>query len=357
MDGLKGFLDALFIKLYKHRSKTKFSACITPFSGIVRKINSYNADIVHLHWVCKAMISINDIKKIKAPIVWSLHDMWPFTGGCHYSEGCFLYRNGCGSCKVLRSKKNYDLSRVMFNKKIRSFTKKKNMVINGLSSWIARAASESSIFRGFQVTNLTNMIDTTVYSPVSSNTARDFLNLPKNKKIIMFGAMSPESDPRKGYKELLGAIQLLDRKDVEFAIFGASHGETNNRFETHYLGLFNDDVSLKLLYSCADVLVVPSLEENLSNIIMESLSCGTPVVAFDIGGNSDMIIHQLNGYLATPTNIDDLAHGIDWVLKNSSKYKLRDMARQISIGKFHSTIVCKKYIKLYRDVLTSNHSI
>ena len=337
---LRLYLDSLLLKIYKNRSKTMFSPSIMPYSGIVKKINSYNADIVHLHWVCNAMISINDIKYINAPIVWSLHDMWPFTGGCHYSEGCLSYQNSCGACKVLRSKKSYDLSRLLFNKKIKSFSKKK-MVINGLSSWIARAASESSIFQGHIITNLPNMIDTKVFSPINTNIARDILNLPKNQKIIMFGAMSPESDPRKRYKELTGALELLERKDVELAIFGASHGESNNRFKTHYLGFINDDISLKLLYSSADVLVVPSLEENLSNIIMESLSCGTPVVGFDIGGNSDMVKHKQNGYLARPRSHADMVNGINWVIDNSKNKNIRDISRNICVEKFGSATAIK----------------
>ena len=119
----------------------------------------------------------------------------------------------------------------------------------------------------------------------------------------------------------------------------------------HYLGQLHDDVSLRVLYSAADVMVVPSLEENLSNAIMESLACGTPVVAFDIGGNSDMIEHQKNGYLAQPLDTDDLAKGIEWLLNTPNYQQLCDNARDKVLTHFDSQIVAKRYIALYKEIL------
>ncbi len=137
------------------------------------------------------------------------------------------------------------------------------------------------------------------------------LNLPFDRKMVLFGAMNPQANPIKGYQYLADALQHVRHEQLDFLVFGTSHPQTHLklRHEAHYLGKFADDLSLAVVYSAADVVVVPSVQENLSNVVMEALACGTPVAAFDIGGNGDMIIHQQNGYLATPFQAEDLARG------------------------------------------------
>lgn len=176
------------------------------------------------------------------------------------------------------------------------------------------------------------------------------------KKIILFGANSATSDINKGFKELVAALSLLETKDVELAIFGSSEPEKSQNFgfKTHYLGHLHDDASLVTLYSAVDVMVVPSLQENLSNAIMESLACGAPVVAFDIGGNSDMIDHKENGYLAKPFESQDLAKGIDWVLQNEKYQQISHNAREKVVQCFDSGLIAEKYIELYKTVIYEN---
>ena len=349
---LRRVLDRLALHLYKNCSKTHFSPSLVPFSGLVKRINALNPDIVHLHWVNKAMLSISDIAAIKAPIVWSLHDMWAFTGGCHYDEDCGAYDKSCGECKVLGSTGKNDLSRKVFNKKSSTYAKK-NLTIVGLSQWLAGCAAKSTLFKSNQVVCLPNPIDTSVYSPLDKCTARDLLRLPMDKKLVLFGAMNATSDPRKGYRELCGALLQLKGGEVELVVFGSSKPEIQHDFElkAHYLGQLRDDVTLRALYSAADVMVVPSLQENLSNAVMESLACGTPVVSFDIGGNGDMVEHQQNGYLAKPYDTADLATGIEWVLHAPNYEELSINAREKVLNEFDSSVVAKQYIQLYESVL------
>jgi len=162
------------------------------------------------------------------------------------------------------------------------------------------------------------------------------------------------SDVNKGFKELSKALRRLTSKDIEFVVFGSSQPQNapDFGFKTHYLGHLHDDISLVTLYNAVDVMVVPSLQENLSNAIMESLSCGTPVVAFDIGGNPDMIEHQKNGYLARPYDSEDLAYGIDWVLNYENYDELCGNAREKVLKEFDSKVVAKKYIELYKQVIS-----
>ena len=172
----------------------------------------------------------------------------------------------------------------------------------------------------------------------------------QNTIYITFGAISGTSVTRKGYSELVAALKKLDF-DFSLLIFGSSSGEIIQNIPTHFLGYINDDTTLNLIYNASDIFIVPSLAENLSNAIMESLSCGTPVVAFDIGGNSDMIEHKINGYLAKENDIDDLANGIKWVLENSQTLS------QNAINKvkenFKSNLVAKRYIAQYQNILNN----
>jgi glycosyltransferase involved in cell wall biosynthesis len=350
---LRPTIDTLPILFYKKRDKTLFSSSWLGFSDIVDRINEINPDIVHLHWICGGLMRIEDIVKIKAPIVWSLHDMWAFTGGCHYDNFCGAYEKECGNCKVLGSHKSDDLSSRVFERKRKSFAKIEDLTILGLSSWLYVASKNSTLFKDKKHICLPNSLNTSVFKPFDKDSARELWNLPRDKKLILFGAINATSDRRKGFKELYQALQKLTIEDTELVIFGSSKPKEtlDFPFKIHYLGHIHDDVSLVTLYSSVDVMVVPSLQENLSNAIMESLSCATPVVSFDVGGNSDMIEHERNGYLAKAFETDDLAKGIEWVLNDPNYDKLCKNAREKVLREFDSKVVARKYIELYEEIL------
>jgi len=353
MAKLRPTLDSLPVRWYKNRTKTLFSPSWFGFSGIVDKINEMNPDIVHLQWISGGMMRVEEIARIKAPIVWTLHDMWAFTGGCHYDEECGRYKETCGNCKVLGSDKQTDLSTKIFNRKQKAFAVKKDMTIVGLSNWLNECSKSSTLLKDKNHINLPNPIDTNTFKPFDKERARELWSLPKDKKLVLFGAIGATSDPRKGFKELSDAMGKLTSKEMEFVVFGSSQPQNapDFGFKTHYLGSLTDDVSLVTLYNAVDVMVVPSLQENLSNAIMESLACATPVVGFDIGGNSDMIEHKINGYLAKPYESKDLASGIEWVLNAPNYDELCKNAREKVVREFDSRVVAKKYIELYKEIL------
>jgi len=349
---LRPTLDGLLVKCYKNKSHTLFSPAWVGLSSVVDRINEINPDVVHLHWICEGMMTIEAIAKIKVPIVWSLHDMWAFTGGCHYDEHCEGYKQHCGNCKVLVSNKENDLSRRIHSRKSKVFDGIEKLTIIGLSRWMADCAESSQLFGNKQIVNLPNAIDTDIFSPFDKSQARALLNLPIDKKLILFGAMGATSDPRKGFLELSVSLSLLKRDDVELVVFGSSQPKKPQGFshKVHYLGHLHDDVTLRVLYNAADVMVVPSLQENLSNAIMESLACGTPVIGFDVGGNNDMVEHKKNGYLARAGNEQDLAKGIEWVLNAENYVQLCANARDKVVSTFDSRLVAKQYIELYKQV-------
>lgn len=349
---LRPIIDSLPVRFYKERTKTLFSPSWFGFSNIVDKINELNPDIVHLHWICAGMLKIEDIASIKAPIIWSLHDMWAFTGGCHYDEECLAYENSCGNCKVLQSKKENDLSRKVFKKKKISFSKITDITIVGSSNWISECVKKSTLFKKRDIVTLPNCIDSKLFAPIDKNIVRDIFNIPKDKKVILFGAMNSLGDPRKGAKELFEAINMLELENTIFVVAGSSTPKEvlKLKYHVYFIPPLRDDVSLPLMYNVADVMIVPSLQENLANTIVESLSCGVPVVAFDIGGNKDMIEHKKNGYLVEPLNSKDMAVGVKWILDNQDYSKLTVQARNTVVNKFDSKIVAQKYIDLYKTI-------
>lgn len=352
---IRSKLDSLPLKIYQNRTKTHFSTAWFPLSDIVDKINEINPDIVHFHWINNGMIRIEDLLKINAPIVWSLHDNWAFTGGCHIMWECEKYKDKCGACPRLGSKKENDLSRKIFNRKQKTFSKVKNMTIVGLSRWLNNCSLNSTLLKGRRHVNLPNPIDTNIFKPFDKQTSRELWNLSNNKKLILFGAMNATSDINKGFQLLKDAISQIEHQNIELVVFGNNEPKESQKFgfKTHYVGNLHDDISLVTLYSAVDVMIVPSIQENLSNTIMESLACGTPVVGFDIGGNSDLIEHQNNGYLVKPFDTFDLANGIEWIL-NASNYEVLCLnAKDKILQEFDNAIVVNKYVKLYEEILNA----
>jgi glycosyltransferase involved in cell wall biosynthesis len=265
-------LDMMLLRRYRRRDKTFFSPAWVSSPSIVRQINALKPDIVHLHWIGGGMMRIEDIAQINAPIVWSLHDMWAFTGGCHYDGGCGLYMKHCGTCPRLGSERENDLSGEIFERKKKTFAQIDNVTIVGLSRWLMQCSERSALLGSRPHINLPNPIDTTLFAPCDKKDARAQLGLSQNKKLILFGAVNATDDPRKGFEQLCNALNTMKNRDgAELVVFG------NNRrgddrlfgFPVQYVGCIDDDRRLAQLYSATDVMVVPSLQENLSNAIME----------------------------------------------------------------------------------------
>lgn len=352
---LRPALDIFPVLRYKHRVKTQFSPNWIPSAGIVKIINRINPDIVHLQWINFGMIRIEDLKQIKAPIVWSLHDNWAFTGGCHVMWSCEKYKSACGKCPNLGSQHENDLSKNIFKRKLKTYSQLDNLTIIGLSKWMKNCAEQSTLLSKKRIINIPNPIDTSVFKPIDKLISRNLWNLPLNKRLILFGALELNSDINKGFEELSNGLKLLMFKDVEFVVFGSTAPKNPPKFpfKTHYLGQLSDDISLATLYSACELMIVPSRQENLSNSIMESLACGTPVVAFNVGGNSDLIDHLQNGYLVKPFDIGDLKKGIEWVINHNEYETLRSNSRKKVVNNFESSLVAKKYIEVYANVLKS----
>jgi len=325
--------------------------------NLVKRVAAINPDLLHLFWMNSGFMKIETLRQFNKPIVWTLHDMWPITGGCHYDDECGKFRQSCGNCPVLGSTGGHDLSRQILRRKQQSWGDVPIVVV-ATSDWLADMARASSVFRGKRIEVIPNGLDTDTYKPLDKRLARDAFGLPQDKNLILFSAMGVTLDKRKGSHLLIPALKQMAQAGwgecSELVIVGASPPENPQDLgiKAHYMGQFQDEISQVLLYSAADVTVVPSTQENLSNTVMESLSCGTPVVAFNIGGMPDMIDHQSNGYLARPFESDDLAEGIMWVLDNHSRLELlSQQSRKTAIERYTLDRIANRYLSLYQEVL------
>lgn len=355
---------------YKRTKQNVFMSDLrhTNIHGALQKLDY---DIVHLHWINNRFLDIRELSKIHKPIVWTLHDSWPFCGVCHYFIDCERYQTHCGTCPMLGSKKEQDLAYEIFEKKLAAYNDLDLHIVTP-SQWLGDCAKKSTLLGRFPVHVIPNCLDTELFRPLSkaeiltiaerqqnavvSRVLREATEKRIAKPLILFGAMNAANDRIKGFASLLSALQILDAQGFEahLVVFGANAQELPMHFrniDVTFVGYIHDSSILTALYNIANVMVVPSLTENLSNTIMESLSCATPVVAFNIGGNSDMIEHKKNGYLAKEKNSEDLAKGIEWCLEHNTDGALGKNAREKVLNNFTIDIVSNQYKELYQKCL------
>ncbi len=271
----------------------------------LKRTKQLKPDLVNLHWVGSGFLAVKDLGRFEVPLIWTLHDSWAFTGGCHVPFDCLGYRESCGCCPILSSRTAMDLSRWVWKKKERDW-RGADLTLVAPSTWMAERVRLSRLFRNTPVKVIPNGLDLSVYRPIDRHTARDILNLPHDRQIILSGAMRFFESPYKGATQLQGCLERLAcqgwNKEPDLLLFGTSMPPKplSSSFTRRYVGTIHDDVTLALYYSASDVFVCSSIAENLSCTVMESLACGTPVVAFDIGGMSDMIEHKITRVSRTP---------------------------------------------------------
>ncbi len=355
---LRPAADLLPTLVYPRRTKATFYPGWLP-ERMARRVKAMQPDIVHLHWITGGALNVRSLRKVGRPLVWTLHDMWAFTGGCHYDDGCGRFNNGCGRCPVLGSGSVFDLSRIGWRRKLRAYRNLTLRIVTP-SRWLGEKVRDSALLGRYPVSVIPNPIDTRLFRPIDRRLARDLLGLPPDRSIVLFGALRSTSDRRKGFGLLRPALQEFGRTDRGrescAVIFGASRPDEapDLGMDCIFMGTLADDLSLCLLYCAADVLVAPSTQENLSNTVMESLSCGTPAVTFRVGGMPDMVEHQVNGYLAQPFESEDLARGIGWVLQDGRRHlALSASARAKVLEEFDQAKIARRYVALYEETMQS----
>lgn len=324
------------------------------------------ADIIHLHWINQGYLSLKNIRRIidsGKPVVWTMHDMWPFTGICHYSGTCENYRSFCHNCPMLINggSKN-DLSTKIFRQK-QNMLKGAHITFVACSQWLEEKAKRSSLLTGQNILSIPNTVNANIFKPTDRRQARLQYNLPLEKKLLLFGSLKT-TDKRKGLRYLIEACHLLNKQQPELAeqtgiiIVGKQAEEAREEFPfpVYAIDYVEHERRMAQIYNAADAYVTPSLEDNLPNTIVEALSCGIPCVGFRIGGIPEMIDHKENGYIAEPANAADLAEGIQYVLNEEQSKRLSEAAIKKALAAYGETHVANKYIAVYQQAINYKQS-
>ena len=321
------------------------------------------ADVIHLHWVNQGLLSLKDLRKIflsGKPVVWTMHDMWPVTGICHHAGDCTHYQAQCHDCPLLYRGHRHDLSYKTFVKKQQLY-KDANITFVACSRWLEELAKKSALTLGHTVTNLPNPINTNLFHPTDKVAARRKLNLPEDKRLLLFSSMKI-TDKKKGIDYLVEACRLLHEKQPGFCeklavvVVGKESQQYADLFPfpVYCLSYIGKEKEMTAVYNAVDLFVTPSLQENLPNTIMEAMSCGVPCVGFCIGGIPEMIDHLHNGYVARYRSAEDLANGLCWSLTEGDYQSLSTEARRKVLSTYTEHVVAMKYIGIYNHITGQN---
>lgn len=314
-----------------------------------------SADVIHLHWMNFGFMGISDISELLnlgKPVIWTLHDMWAFTGGCHHSGDCNRFRINCGQCKFLKNPVHWDLSHRLWAKKAVEFDSN-NLKIITCSQWLKNQAASSSILYPREIVVIPNAIDTQVFKPGNKEQARKKLGLDPQKTYLLFVAMRVNA-PAKGFDYLSKALEIWAQNnptripETELLIVGQltdSEIVHSLPLKVNAMGHVSDPHKMVEIYHAADLFITPSLEENLPNTIMEAMACGTPSIGFNTGGIPEMIAHKQNGYVAEKLDSNDLATGIQWLLENLTLASIE--GRKFVENNYSEDMVSQKHIDFY----------
>jgi glycosyltransferase involved in cell wall biosynthesis len=349
-------LDRLPVHLAVREPRPVFSLAWVA-DQLPRQIERLSPGIVHLHWINGGMLRLESLARIGRPLVWTMHDMWPFTGGCHYDEGCGRFAKGCGCCPLLRSSKRSDLSSWVWQRKRRAW-QGLGITLVAPSLWLAQQAQLSPLLRDQPIRVIHNGLDLDLFQPADPGPARRLLGLPPDRFYLLFGALDPSGERRKGLELLSAALQQLantgwrDRLDLIVAGSLSPEAIPDLGLRAHFLGQLKDERNMAQALTAADAVVVPSLQDNLPNMTLEAFACGRPCVGFAVGGLPAIIDDGINGRLARAWQVEDLARSIAWLLEDDVRRQMLGReARRKAEETFDIRTVTRRYAELYREVL------
>ena len=345
-------LGDLTLGLYRKRHPSPFSFGAFPGSRHIGRPASV-PDVIHLHWIAADFLPFWKLHRFGVPLIWTLHDMWAFTGGCHYVGDCSGYQDSCGSCPQLGSRRPRDLSRLLVRAKKYAF-RKLPLVVICPTAWLADRARESFVLRDVDVRVIPNGVDVEVFRPVEQSLARDLLRLPQTPKYILMAALKGLEDPRKGGPLLLEAMRRIRQKyptdDVRLLLIGSKFSKQTERagIDVHFAGHLHDDELIALYYSAADVIAIPSISEVLPNVAIESMACGRPCVTFAIGGMEEVVNNGETGVVAQAFSVDALAAGLMGCIMDRATWRqMGNKARAKALRDYDICQVTQQYLDVY----------
>ena len=351
---LAGRLDRLPLAAYPHRSPSPFSVNWLPTSGRARLLDKYR--LVHLHWIGGGVLNVSSLRRLDVPLVWTLHDIWPLSGGCHIEYLCSRLAVGCGACPALGSSEERDLSRRSVRRK-RGIYAQSDLTFVAPSRWMAGIAARSPLLAGHSLRVIPNGVDITVFKPHDRDLARQRLGLDPRSFYVLFGAVNSTADPNKGYDLLLQALSdiavSIASENIVLIVFGSSDvaDMTSIGVRTIAVGHVSSEDELAFLYAACDVTVVPSRLESFGQTALESIACGTPVVAFAGSGVAEVVEHGTTGYLAEPYDTIDLARGILSWKRPVDMQAVRSRCADSAAHRFSIKSVADQYAALYHELI------
>src|SRR5215471_6550117 len=314
------------------------------------------ADLYNLHWVAGFLDYRAFFGRFPrdVPLVWTLHDMNPFTGGCHYTAGCDRFAAGCGACPALGSADNFDLSAAIFCRKRTAYDRlqPEKVRVVAPSRWLSREAARSALFRRFEITTIPYGLDTEVFRPRTRAVGREVFGIPQGMRIVMFAAQWLDIH-RKGLDLLIAALDGMDI-DGKIGLVSIGSGRSLDALGGKYfpLGELKSERLLSFAYSTADVFVSPSREDNLPNVLLEAMACGTPTVAFEIGGIPDIVRPGVTGLLATAEDVRSLRHAIMSILSDDVKREsMSHESRRVALQEYRLELQAERYRRVYQQLL------
>ena len=343
------------------RRERLFSVDIANTGNDITRLPEFKeADLIHLHWINQGMLSLKVIRKILAsgkPVVWTMHDMWACTGICHHARTCTAFHSECAACPMIYSQKRKDLSTRIFRQKQRLYASGGIHFVT-CSHWLEGMAKQSALLANQPVSVIPNPISTTLFHPMKQTEARQKLALPTEGKLILFGSVKL-TDKRKGIDYMVEACRLLAKQhpalkeQLALVAVGMHAAELQPLvpFKVHNMGYVREEHQLVEIYNAADLYVIPSLDENLPNTIMEAMACGTPCVGFPTGGIPEMIDHLKNGYLTKEHSAEQLAEGIYTLLTTPAYESLSHEAVAKVNACYSERSVANQYGQLYAKLL------
>jgi len=331
------YLEKIIKLMYLNRPAETFTLGFFGFD-ITNTKEYKEADIIHLHWLNQGFISLSSLSKINKPVIWTMRDMWAFTGGNHYSMGFENYESSY-------------LSKLMQNFKKKNYNK--NFQFVAVSNWLKNKAEKSFVLNKHDIKKIDNNIDLKDFSLIDNNTAKQDLGISTKKQIILYGAQNPQSK-RKGWDIFIESLKKLDKTKYFLLIFGNFWSENtldNIDIEYKTLGYINDKKTLNNVYCAADFFVASSIEDAWPKTFAEAMYCRTPVICFNNTSISEVVQHKINGYVVENFDPVQLKNGINWMSKEIIKNNSMNNNARTKILNFDSKVIAKKYIDLYKSVL------
>ncbi len=328
-----------------------------------------NSDIINLHWVAndfQSHITIKKLLELGKPVIWTLHDMAAFTGGCHYSARCDKYQTDCLNCPQLVND-IYGLTQTILEEKATIFNHP-NLTIVTPSKWLGECAKKSRVFGKNSIKVIPSSLDTNIFKPIPKTEAKINLTLSPDNIILLIGAISSK-EKRKGFDELIEVFkicqentnfnQLVNDNTLKICAFGESMEDLNQlNLSIFSFGVIDSEETLSLIYSAADMFILPSLEDNLPNTMIEAMSCGTPVIAFEIGGIPDLVTNSMTGFTAPEKNLQVMAKKIIQLIENKElRQQMSNQCRQLIVDNYSLENQANNYLNLYQNLLNTNNNL